>query len=241
MNLTAGIITKNEEDNISDCINSIKDIADEVIVVDDYSNDKTEAIASSLGARVYKRRLDNFSAQKNYLISKAMGKWVFVIDADERADDILRQEIKKALLEDSCGGFSIFRKNFIFGKYLKYGGNGNDWVVRLFRKESARFINDVHEKPLVDGKICRIEKGAMNHYSTPDLSSYVRKLNIYTDIESEDLRKRRFLLLGIIFIPPSLFIRRYILQRGFLDGMEGFIYAVLSSVYSFIKYAKAIF
>lgn len=242
MGITIGIITRNEEKNIRDCILSAKGIADEIVIVDDHSQDGTERIARELGAVVYRKELDNFSAQKNYLLDKTHNEWVLMLDADERLEESLKMRVKDAVKDPECGGFKLLRKNFIFGKYLRYGGNGNDWVLRLFKRKDVKFINEVHEIAVISGN--RTEKiygGAMLHYSTPDLSSYVKKLNRYTDLESGMIKNRRFLFAKLLAHPPADFMKRYIFQFGFLDGTEGFIYAVLCSVYKFIKYTKAIY
>ncbi len=241
MTLTVGIITKNEENNIRDCISTSRNIADEIIVVDDYSEDNTEQTALSAGAVVFKRKFDDFSSQKNYLISKCAGEWILILDADERLEDALKNSIKSVVKKTLCDAFKISRKNFIFGKHLKYGAGGDDSVLRLFRQGSASFVNDVHEEARVCGTIGRLFEGAILHYSTPNLSSYVRKLNHYTDIESGMIRgHRKFILLRLLAQPPYEFIWRYIFKLGFIDGMEGFLYAALSSLYTFIKYAKAV-
>jgi glycosyltransferase involved in cell wall biosynthesis len=239
MDISVGILTKNEEANIRECILSIKEIAKEIVILDDYSSDNTEKIANELGAKFYKRRLDNFSNQRNFLLEKCNCEWVFILDADERVDEELREEIKK--INDPCEeGFMIFRKNFIFGKYLKYGGNGNDWQLRLFKKEKVEFTSPVHEKIKVKGKIGKIRKGSLLHYSTTSISSYIKKLIHYTDLEIGLVRRRRFLKLRLVLCPLVEFLKRYFLQLGFLDGREGFIFYVLSAFYVFIKYTKAI-
>lgn len=239
MTLTIGIITKDEEDNIGDCIASARAIADEIVVVDDYSKDSTEKIARQAGAVVFKRKLDDFSSQKNYLINQSHSDWLLILDADERIEDSLAAEIRKILVKPLHEGYEIERKNFIFGKLLTHGGNGNDWTSRLFNSKKVKFVNEVHEKAVVSGSMDRLTRGTIIHYSTPDMSTYVKKLNSYTDFESRMIKNRKNLFWKLIFHPPFEFIKRYIYQRGFLDGMEGFVYAVLCAVYKFVKYAKA--
>lgn len=241
VNLTIGIIAKNEERNVRDCILSVKEIASEIVIIDDFSSDGTERIAEEQGALVYKKKLDSFAAQKNYLISKCTHEWVLILDADERLEDALKYSIRTAIENSLCDAFLISRKNFIFGKHLKHGASGGDHVLRLFRKGNTSFVNDVHEEARVSGTIGRLSGGVILHYSTPDFSSYVRKLNHYTDIEVGMIRgRRKFVLFRLLAQPPAEFIWRYIFRLGFLDGIEGFLYAALCSVYTFVKYAKAV-
>lgn len=241
MGLSLGIITKNEEKNIKECILSVKEIVDEIVVVDDCSDDATLKIAQELGAKVYIRKLDDFSAQKNYLIAKCQSDWILILDADERIDGVLKDEIKKILSNSTADGYEVLRKNFIFGKHLKYGGNGNDWVLRLFQKSKAQFFNPVHEVLRVNGKVERIRKGCILHNSIPNLTNYVEKLNLYTELESRFIKKRKFLILRLVFAPILVFVKRYFFKLGILDGQQGLIFYILCSMYTFVKYVKALF
>ena len=146
------IITKNEEKNIEECILSAKDIVDEIIVIDDFSTDNTTQIASRLGAKIFKRRLDNFCNQKNFALKKVRNEWVLFLDADERLSSQLKNEIVKAVSYE-YDGFRILRRNYIFGKLLKYGANAEDWVVRLFKRSKGVFVNPIHEYVVVKGKL----------------------------------------------------------------------------------------
>jgi glycosyltransferase involved in cell wall biosynthesis len=149
VSISVCIITKNEAENIAACIRSVA-WADEIIVVDNFSEDNTPQIAESLGAKVYIEDWKGFGAQKNSAIHKASGDWILSLDADERVTDSLRIEIQQRLdLKNSVSGYYIPRKNYFCGKWIRYGGWYPDYSLRLFRKISGRFENrSVHEKVL---------------------------------------------------------------------------------------------
>jgi len=236
-NITVAIISKNEEDIIKECLESIK-WADEIIVVDAMSTDRTVEICKEYTDKVFQNKFADFSSQKNFALSKAGNGWILFVDADERIPINLRYEIS-SLSSDENDGYRIPRKNMIFGKHLKHGGHQDDLQLRLFRKDKSRFENPIHERVVVDGRVGKL-RNSIEHYSTRSLSKYVDKLNLYTDLESEFMRtqarpmKRR----DLIAKPMAQFILRYIYKAGYRDGLEGFLFYSLSSFYTFIKYAK---
>jgi glycosyltransferase involved in cell wall biosynthesis len=235
--ITIAIITKNEEEVIRQCLETVK-WADEIIVVDAYSSDKTVQICREYTNKVFQNEFADFSAQKNLALSKAGNDWILFIDADEKISPQLKEEI--SLLEPhGRAGYYIPRKNIIFGKHFRYGGHQNDLQLRLFRKSKSHFENPIHEKAAVNGKTGLL-RNALEHYSTRSLSEYVEKLNLYTDLEAKfmmtqgrTIRKRDF-----IIKPAGQFLLRYLFKGGYKDGLEGLIFYSLSSFYTFIKYAK---
>ena len=238
MSVSAVIITLNEEQKIADCIESVK-WADEVVVVDGFSADKTCKIARNYGAKVYEREFDDFASQKNHAVEKAVGDYIFFLDADERADDGLAAEILEAVVKQEYQGYYIPRKNIIFGKEMKYGGHQGDKHLRLFRKEVSRFVDPIHEKVVVDGKVGMLSN-CLIHYSTETISEYRSKLDLYTDFEvkyfiQQNLKLGKF---DIIWKPAAKFLKQYFLQKGFLDGKEGLVFYYFSAVYLYTKYRK---
>lgn len=235
--LSALIITFNEQDNIEECIKSVL-WADEIIVVDAFSSDKTTQICREYTDKIFQNKFVDFSAQKNFALSKAKNDWVLFVDADEKVSTFLKDEILK-LPEDAYDAYNVPRKNIIFGKHLRYGGHQDDLQLRFFRRSRSHFENPIHESVIVDGKTGRLNN-YLDHYSTRSLSEYAEKLNLYTDLEARLIKsqggtiKKR----NLIIKPVAQFIVRYLFKKGYKDGLEGFIFYSLSSFYTLVKYMK---
>jgi len=238
--ISALVITYNEEKKIEDCLKTIEWM-DEIIVVDAYSMDKTVEICKKYTDKVYSNKFEDFSSQKNFCLSKAHSEWVFFIDADERITGALRNKILKIISSDSPkNGYFVKRKNYLYGKELKYGGHNKDFPLRLFRRESARFLQPVHEIADIKNHSVGYIYEEIEHWSTENIFDHIKKTNYYTSLEAKYFVQinKKFCHFRLIFQPPARFFQRYILQCGFRDGMEGLIYYFLSAVYDFIKYAK---
>jgi len=238
--LSALVITKNEAENIRDCLTSLQ-WAEEIIVVDAESADDTVARAREFTDKIFIRRWEGFSAAKNFALAQCAGDWVLWIDADERVTPELRDEIRIALDHASAAaGFEMPRLANFLGKWIRHGGWYPGYVLRLFRRDAGRF-NDkpVHEGVQVDGKIERL-KNHLLHYTDRNLQHYFGKFNRYTSLAADELqyRRRRFRLWDLLLRPSWFFFRMYVLKAGFLDGVQGFILARLSAAYVFTKYAK---
>ncbi len=244
--ITAIIILKNEEKNIQRCIDSVK-WCNEIIVIDDNSSDQTAEIAKKLGAKVYTRILDNFSEQRNFGISKAKGEWIFFIDADEVASDSLAFEILNVISSWTNGignefqGFYIPRFDFMWGKELKYGESGIK-LLRLAKKNSGKWIGDVHEKWKINGKT-GILKSPITHYPHQTIEEFLKEINFYTDIRAKELycQKATVYWWSILLFPISKFFLNYFFRKGFLDGERGLLFAVLMSLHSFLVRSKLYF
>ncbi|MEO2069395.1 MAG: glycosyltransferase family 2 protein [Desulfurobacteriaceae bacterium] len=234
------ILTFNSERCIEEVLSSIKDIADEIIVVDSGSKDKTLEIVKSFGAKVYTRKFDNFVNQKNYLLSLCTKEWVLFIDDDEVLSEELKEEIKKVKLkEKSFDGYYVNRLTNYLGKWIKHAWYP-DWHLRLAKRKKCVWVGDlVHESLRVEGKVGYL-KGDLLHYSYPSISDHLRKVDLYTTLYAKGLYKKgkRFSYIKLITSPIGAFLRRYFLKKGFLDGFEGFVVSVMSSYYSFLKYLK---
>ena len=239
--ISAVVITKNEERNIRECLASL-DWVDEIIVVDAGSTDRTVSLAKKSTKKVYVRPWEGYGEAKNFALSRAKGDWILWLDADERVPPELREEIKDTLKSSAAevSGFDMPRKAFFLGKWIRHCGWYPGRVTRLFRRSSGKFTEDkVHERLLVRGKTLSLREDLL-HYTDPNLFHYFDKFNRYTSFAAEDLQKqgRRFSYATLLLNPVWIFVKMYVLKRGFLDGIQGFILCVLSSCYVFTKYAK---
>lgn len=240
MNISLVMIAKNEEKNIAKSLESVKGLVSEIIVVDSGSTDNTNKIAQSYGAKIFKRNFDNFSSQKNYALSLAMNEWVLHLDADEVLSGELKEEIKKVLENTKYDGFMLTRTNFFLGRQMKHSGLDKESRLRLAKKSLSKYVGGIiHEELKVDGNIGKLNN-VFYHYTCPNLNGYFNKFEQYTTFGAIKMadKNKKARIVDIVFRPVFEFIKRYILKLGFLDGFEGFVWAVLGSYYSFAKYLK---
>lgn len=238
--LSVCVITRDEEDRIGDCLDSVA-FAEDVVVLDSGSTDRTREIARAKGARVFEQPFLGHVAQKQRAVDLARYDWVLCLDADERVDRELRAAIEEALREPGgTAGFAVARRVHYLGGFLRYGGWGREWRVRLFDRRRGRWAGrDPHDRVEVDGPVRRLP-GFLLHYNYRDLSHHLRKIDLYTDLlasEGERLGTAR-LLFRLVTRPPARFAKIYILRLGFLDGTRGFVVAWMGAFYVFLKYAK---
>ncbi|HEX9934440.1 MAG TPA: glycosyltransferase family 2 protein [bacterium] len=235
--VSAVLIVFNEERNLAACLESVK-WADEVIVVDGHSTDRTPELARQSGAKVYQNTFSGYGPQKQFALERAACGWILSIDADERVTPKLRDEILKVLDKSSgVDGFEIPFKNVFFGKWLKHSGLYPDYHLRLFRRTAAEFTSaKIHESVLVRGRVGRLNH-PMLHCSYPTVASYVQKMNRYTALLAEG--GATFRLNHMLFSPVSKFFRLYLGRRGYLDGFTGLVYCLLAAFFNFVKDAKA--
>ena len=241
MKLSVGLITYNEEKNLPRTLDSIIEIANEIIIVDSGSTDKTVEIAKKYNANVYSENWKGYGLQKNSVIDKCTGEWILLIDADEEVSEELREEIKKKLsFNTDTKAFKMYSHAICFGKLIKYGGWSSRYKTKLFKKECGRYDNvKVHERFITTEKV-GIINGCLYHHTYDDINGYLEKFNRYTSEAAEEYRKKEKRKSFILFFLNSyfMFIKMYIFKLGFLDGYEGYLLAKLSSLYVFIKYAK---
>ncbi|KKQ75694.1 MAG: Glycosyl transferase family 2 [Candidatus Woesebacteria bacterium GW2011_GWB1_38_5b] len=237
--LSVIVITKNEEENLSRCLSSVGGLADEVVVVDSGSTDKTLEIATRFGAKIYKRHFDNYSNQRNFAISKTTGEWVLSMDADEEISDGLALEIKQVVKSQGADGYLIPRINIIFGAEIKHSRWSPDKHIWLFRKSRGKFRNLIHEEVDVNGRVEEL-KGAKIHHSHKSVFEFVAMTNKYTDIEAREILKNgyNFSFMKLLYLPLRSFFGRFILKQGFRDGWRGFVLSYLRAVYQFIVWVK---
>jgi len=235
------IITKNEESEIADCLESVG-WADEIVVVDSHSIDRTVEIARRFTSRVEKREFTGFTEQKRFATGLALGPWILNIDADERVTGELRDEILAALDAGSTAeGFLVPRLTWYLGKFVRHGTWYPDRKLRLFRKESSRWIGgSVHESLEVDGPVGALRNPIL-HYSFRTLADHHATIDRFTRLSALDLarRGRGGSIFRLFIHPPATFIKSYLLRFGFLDGWRGLVIAALSAKHSYLKYRRA--
>lgn len=243
MKISAVIIALNEEDRIEDALKSCLEVADEILLVDSYSTDKTVEIAKKYGAVIFKKKFEDYGSQKNFAMQKAKNEWVLNIDADERVSERLKEEILKLKKKSEihADGFFINRKNFYFGRWIKHSGWYPDRKLRLFKKKKSRWQGRIHERLLLEGETSTLA-GDILHYTYRDMSDHVLRLNRYSRMQAEDIVKKgkKLLYLRTLLLPPVTFLRFYIWKAGFLDGFPGLAIALISSWATAMKYMKAI-
>jgi glycosyltransferase involved in cell wall biosynthesis len=239
--LSAIVITRNEEKRISDCLASLA-FADEIIVVDNGSSDATREIARTAGARVHDAPdWPGFGPQKNRALDLATKAWVLAIDADERVTPELREEIQAVVRSASReDAWDMPRRSSYCGQFMAHSGWYPDRVTRLFRRGSARFSEDVvHERLVTDGAVGHLRHHLL-HETFEDLSAVLVKVDRYSTLGAQRLLQqgRRTSLAGAIAHGAWAFLRTYLLQRGFLDGRMGFVLAVSNAEGTYYRYLK---
>jgi (heptosyl)LPS beta-1,4-glucosyltransferase len=242
MKITSIIIAKDEEHNIARCIQSLLECIDEIIIlIDSRTSDKTEEVVKSFLVKYKSVEWKGFSETKKYGVSLASNDWILWIDADEALTPELSKEIivfKKA--PPRFDAYTFPRKANFLGKWIMHSGWYPGRVARLFNKNKISFSdNDVHEHLVINSQSGKF-KNDIEHYTDPTIQHYFEKFNNYTSLAAEELFKKgkSFSITDIIIRPIAIFIKMYILKRGFLDGIQGFILAVFSSAYVFTKYCK---
>ena len=240
--LSVIVITKNEEDRISRCLSSVTNIADEIIVFDSGSTDKTVEIAKKFTDKVFVTDWKGYGIQKQRALDKAACDWVLSIDADEEVDSKLAQEITSLLNQDVIehNAYKVRWKNIIFGKPTRFGRTARA-CTRLFRRHGSRFDGAiVHEKVLFEGETGVIKKGFLNHYSIRDFEHLLYKNRLYAVLMAEKKFAKGKKSYGIplaVLRGLITFIQIYVFRLGFLDGGRGLLYAVIYAQYTFNKYA----
>jgi len=239
--ISATIITLNEERNLPRALESL-DCADEMLVVDSGSTDRTVEIARRYGARVLSQDWLGYAAQKNYAAGQAAHDWILSLDADEALSETLAAEIQQ-VKRDGAGvqGYRFPRLAQYLGRWILHSGWYPDYKLRLYDRNHGRWVGDyVHESVRVDGSVATL-RGPLHHFTCQSLSDHLGTLNRYTTLAAEELRARGYRpgLLRLCLAPPASFLKTYLLQQGFRDGYQGFLIASMAAWYVFLKYAKA--
>jgi glycosyltransferase involved in cell wall biosynthesis len=248
--LSVALATYNEEKNIGFCLKAVKDIADEIIVVDGSSTDNTREIAKEHGAEVIKTtNKPIFHINKQMAIDKCQGEWILQLDADEVVSEKLKEEIKRISSEGempnakSYVAFYLKRKNFFLGRWMKKTGQYPDPVIRFFKRGKARLpCKSVHEQMEVDGEVGTLE-GHLLHYPYPDFSEYLVKSNRYTSLTAQEMIESGIKPSFCQFVKAYLkaektFWSLFLRHKGFLDGFPGFVFSAYSGLHHLTAYIK---
>lgn len=237
--ISAVVLTKNNQDTIARCLDSLS-WCDEIVVIDDDSTDETRTIAKRHGARVIRHPLCNdFASQRNVGLERAKGEWVLFVDSDEAVPSDLRDEMQRAIQTDGYVGYMVKRQDIFFGKSLRFGETAHVRLLRLARKGSGVWKRSVHEVWDVQGSIGNLHHSLL-HYPHPTIRSFIDDINRYSTLHAEELKKigTRVSAVDIVAYPLGKFLYNYVLRQGFRDGTEGTIMAFMMSLHSFLARAK---
>lgn len=242
--ITVAVITKNEEKNIRDCINSVKGWADEIVVVDGCSDDRTISIAREMGAKVIEHKFEgDFSKERNIGMDNASGDWVLHIDADDRVSTDFKDLVDNTI--DTDGEVDVYkfrRKNFFLGHHMEHGGWCH-YIPNLVRRGRVRYEGALHERPVFTGKIREIE-GDVEHYPFESISQFIERHNRYSTVEAERIFKsageseKAHLKKNIFRKSFKIFWKAYVKKRGYKEGMYGLVFAVLFAFTNFLIWSK---
>ncbi|TSA25724.1 MAG: glycosyltransferase family 2 protein [Bacteroidetes bacterium] len=242
--LSVVIIVHNEEKNIRRCLESVQDLASEIVVVDSQSTDRTGEICLALGCRLIPREFDGYGTQKQFAVDQAIHDWIFSIDADEEVTPGLKKEIRelfsRPVIEET--GFEICFSLVYLGRKLNHGGAGGDYHLRLFNRNAGGFTKvKVHEGIHVSGQVKRLT-GEVLHYSYRNLAHHLEKLNDYSTRAAEGYvqQGRRYSRAWAVLKFPISFLQFYCCKAGFLDGYPGFMWSLMGALYASLKIAKSI-
>lgn len=235
--ISVTIITLNEEKNIGECLESLT-WADEIVVLDSQSDDRTVELARRHTDRVFIEPWSGQGAHKNRAIDLAQGPWIFSIDADERVSPELAQEIRDVVNRASCDAYALRRKNMYRGQWIRHCGWWPDWVTRLFRKGAARFNDEViHDTLETNGSIGKLQKPLI-HHSFENASAFLERAHRYSAHQAEMMYRngKRASLFTALSHALFEYLNTYLFRRGFLDGSAGLLIAISNGIGTFYKY-----
>lgn len=238
--LSVFLITRQEGKNLDKCLLSVKDIADEIIIVDSGSTDNTLEIARKYGAKIFHRDFVSFTEQKNFSLNNCSSIWALNIDADEYLTPALAKEIKKTLSKKTdIDGYFLIRNNIFLGRQMKHSGISAEARLRLVKTKKAKYVGGlVHEELVVEGKTSTL-KNTFMHNTYTSIEQYFEKFNRYSTLAALTMQQehKKFSTFQLTRAPFE-FIKIYILRLGFLDGFQGFLWALFNAWYKVIKYTK---
>jgi glycosyltransferase involved in cell wall biosynthesis len=241
LKISACVTAGNEEDKIAACLASLA-WCDEIVVVDSFSTDKTREISQRFTARVYQHPWEGYIAQKNYIRSLAQYPWILFVDADEVVSDDLRAEIEGEFERGpgEIAGYRFPRMVYYLGKWILHGEWYPDIKLRLFLKHRGHSAGqEPHDRVVVDGPVQTL-RAPLYHYTYDNLADHILTLNRFSSISASDKFSRgdKFRWRDLFIRPPFRFFKSYFVKRGFLDGRQGFIIALMTAFAVFVKYAK---
>ncbi|MEO6695308.1 MAG: glycosyltransferase family 2 protein [Ignavibacteria bacterium] len=238
--ISAVIICKDEESNIEDCLKSIL-WCDEIIIIDSFSKDSTLKIAKIYTDNIFQNEWKGFSNQRKFALTKINYEWIISLDADERCGSELKNEINSVLSKDNIPekGFLIPRKSFFLGKWVRHCGWYPDHQLRLFRKDSV-YIGErlVHEGYEVNGETGKLKNDIL-HYTVNSISEFMSRINLYSTLSANEKMSDRKIGVAYILIKPFLeFMKKYIFQMGFMDGITGVMVCYFHMMTKTLTYMK---
>jgi len=236
--------TLNEEKNLPRALSSIRDFADEIIVCDMYSEDKTLEVAKKFGAKIFKHKKTNFvEPARNFAINCAQGDYILVLDADEEIPQTLTQELKRIAKENAFDYILIPRKNIIFGKWIQHSRWWPDYLVRFFKKGKVSWKDKIHSTPITEGKEFKLsvnEKNAIIHHHYSSLNQYLERMVRYSQIQAEELLSSgyQFKWQDLLRKPLSEFLSRFFVGEGYRDSLHGLVLSFLQAFSEFLVYVR---
>jgi glycosyltransferase involved in cell wall biosynthesis len=232
--LSVLIVAKNEASNLAECLRAASWADERVVVVDAASRDATGETAQALADVVIVRAFDDFASQRNCGLAAATGDWVLSIDADERATPALALEVRRAIggRANPYRGFRVPIRSVILGRRFSYSGTQHDLPLRLFRRDSGRWVGLVHETVELGGGEVGTLQNALSHHTLPSVAVFLKKLDHYTTLEARSMLgvRTRFRVTDVTLRPVWTFLKLYVFKQGFRDGVEGFMFCALSGV-----------
>jgi len=241
--ISAVVITLNEERNIADCLASVAWM-DEIVVVDACSTDRTVELARRFTDKIFVRPWPGYGLQKNFGIDQATADWILIVDADERVSPELQADIRKVSAlppNDKISAYRVPRRNYYYGRWVRWGGTYPDYQIRLVRKGDARY-NDVqiHENLVVQGSIGTLV-GHLDHFTERQIEDHFRKFETYTTLAAQE-KLKQIKSVGwsdLLIRPLVITFKTYFVKQGFRDGVRGLILSVFAGMFTLMKYCKA--
>ncbi len=234
------MITYNNEETIERALKSVT-WANEIVIVDSFSNDRTVEIGRRFTDKVFQRKWPGHRDQYQYAADLTTHEWIMFVDADEEISPELAEEIRKELSGKGEGvdGFFVYRRTFYLGRWIRYGGWYPDGEIRLYRRNKGRWEGGLHARAVVNGRVQPL-KNLYHHYTYRDISDQIQTIDKYSRIAAEDMLQQgeTFSLFKLLFHPPFRFIKEYFFKSGFRDGLPGLVIVMSTAYYVFIKYAK---
>ena len=244
MKISAVVNTYNEEKNVKRCLESLRGFADEIVVADMHSTDKTVEITEKYTDRIFQHEYTRYvEPARNFAVKQASHDWILLIDADEELSPSLARQLKKLAGKKEADFVEIPRKNIIFAKWIKHSRWWPDYLVRFFKKGKAEFSKEIHIPPQTKGKGIKLdatEENALIHHSFQSISQYLERLDRYTDIQTGILLKNgyQFDWKDLIIKPANEFLSRFFAGEGYKDGVHGLALALLQAFSELILYLK---
>ena len=234
------MITYNNEETIERALKSVT-WANEIVIVDSFSNDRTVEIGRKFTNKLYQRKWPGHRDQYQYAADLTSHEWNMFIDADEEVSPELSKEIREVLSQKASDvdGFFVYRRTFYLGRWIRYGGWYPDGEIRLYRRDKGKWEGGLHARVVLNGRVQPL-KNLYYHFTYRNISDQIQTIDKYSRIAAEDMAQERekFSLFKLLFHPPFRFIKEYFFKLGFRDGLPGLVIVISTMYYVFIKYAK---